>query len=166
MKRKLSPIVVLPCLLFVLLTSGCSWTGHFYPVQGPLAAQTPVPVCKASMTPPFAPGHLSGHLSVHFGHGDVCTGKWKEGNAEPISTSTPGSMAAVWDALYGPSFYNANVLGASGFASATATCKSGNILTVEMYNRNVDTHEPVDILGVARDSRGNLYKVALAANLF
>jgi hypothetical protein len=152
MKRELSPIVVLVCLAFVLLTSGCHWNGHLYPVQGPLVAQTPVPVYKATLT-----GLLKGNLSIRLGAGDVCTGKWKR--VPPPPTSSPDSMTAVWDEVYGPGYYSKQVLFWGPFATATVTCKSGNILTVEMYVLNIHTPSPVEDLGVARDSHGNLYKL-------
>jgi hypothetical protein len=159
MKTKLSLLIVL-----VSLMSGCSAMGHFYPVQGPLSAQTPVPVYTAKFTGAFN----SGNISVDVGSGQTCSGRWVAGHAEPASTgSTNGAnsnnLAAEWDTVYGQGFYVAHVLGARLFARAQADCGKGVTLSIEMYRRDNPTEEvtPIEIRGVAKDTMGNIYKVVI-----
>lgn len=59
-------------LLAVSMMSGCVYHARFYPVQGPLAMQTPVPVARARLTGPF----MSGSISLTLPDGEVCKGHW------------------------------------------------------------------------------------------
>jgi hypothetical protein len=68
-----------------LLLSGCYRNIKLYPVKGPLAAQTPVPVLKAKLTGAFPPNQitlnpqglgLSG-ISVTMPDGETGKGQWK-----------------------------------------------------------------------------------------
>jgi hypothetical protein len=143
--------------------SGCYAVGRFYPVQGPLSAQAPVPVYRAKLTG----GFNSGNITVDLGGGEVCSGHWATGQTEPPTTgSNPSggpaanSMPAVWDAVYGQGFYTSQVLGAKLFARAQASCKSGTVLNVEMYKRETGHPEAnVETKGVAKDNKENIYKV-------
>ncbi|MFZ0820816.1 MAG: hypothetical protein WAM91_12160 [Candidatus Acidiferrales bacterium] len=159
MKAKLSLLLVFVCFL-----SGCIAIGHFYPVQGPLSAQTPLPVYSAKLTGAFN----SGNISVDLGAGQTCKGRWVAGRAEPAPNGPSGGsaspdMPAVWDFVYGPGFYTAHVLGVRLFARALATCANGDTLTVEMYRRDNlgEIHTPIEIRGVAKDNRDNIYKVVI-----
>ncbi len=158
MKTKLS-------LLFVLtsLMSGCYAIGHFYPVQGPLSSQTPVPVYSAKLYGAFN----SGNITVDLGGGQTCKGRWVAGRAEPApngpsGSSASGDMPGVWDAVYGQGFYVSHVLGTRLFARAQATCGNGATLSVEMYRRdNASENTPIEVRGVAKDSKDNIYKVVI-----
>ena len=159
MKAKLSLLLVLVCFL-----SGCMAIGHFYPVQGPLSAQTPPPVYSAKLTGAFN----SGNISVDLGGGQACKGRWAAGRAEPAPNGPSGAtasadMPAVWDVVYGPGFYTAHVLGVKLFARALATCGNGDTLNIEMYRRENpgDVHTPIEIRGVAKDNKNNIYKVVI-----
>jgi hypothetical protein len=152
-------------LLAASFTSGCIAFARFYPVQGPLSNQTPVPVYKAKLTG----GFTSGSMSLNLGSGDVCKGSWAEAHTESPSpaTGTPVppsamTMPAVWDAVYGQGFYVAHILGAKLFARAQATCQSGATINVEMYRRDSNRPDtPIEIHGVAKDSKDNIYKVVI-----
>jgi hypothetical protein len=77
----------------------------------------------------------------------------------------PFNLSAEWDAVYGSGFYTAHVLGAHLFVRTTLTGKQGGSLQVEMISQPVETGAKdvaaPNISGVARDEKGNVFKVAL-----
>lgn len=142
-------------LLFTAsLMSGCyvRSTARFYPVQGPLSAQTPVPVATAHFTGAFR----SGDMSLSLNDGESFKGKWRQ------TSTTPGDpMASAWDAVYGQGFFVSHVLGASIYAQAVLTGNRGTKLSVEMYRTQADDPGRLGVLrGVAKDDKGNIYKIA------
>lgn len=156
MKAKLS---VLLATLSACLLSGCYINGNLYPLQGPLAAQTPTPVLHARMSGPFN----SGALTVVLSGGEVCKGTWKMigSNSTPPTQESAGvavNFPSAWDMIYGQGFYTANVLGNRLFAQSTLTGNKGTTLNVELYRSDAG-QAAGDIKGVAIDSNGNLYKV-------
>jgi len=155
-----------------LATMGGCATAHMYPVRGPLIQQTPVPVYKAKMTQgPMIP---HGSFSAVLGDGEVCKGEWKLifGSKTP-KPAAPGAgpsaqdLAADWDIVYGTGYYSFKVLGAMSFMRAEAKGNRGTILDVEMYlNQSAampelpkDTNLIREMAGVARDNKGNIYKL-------
>ena len=74
-------------------------------------------------------------------------------------------MRAAWDAVYGPGFYVAHILGANFFERTIMNGSKGTVLQVEIYRRVHDSDgdprvaAPIDIQGVAQDDKGNIYKV-------
>ena len=156
-------------LLAVCMISGCTFTGRLYPVQGPLSSQTPTPIFTAKMTGMLKPQTISAVLS----NGEVFKGTWAvptvKVRADSAAAGTPQltSLASAWDTVYGQGFYTAHVLGTRFFAQTSLTGSQGNVLQVEMYRQehgsDSDPHNaaPLDIKGVAKDSKGNIYKVVL-----
>jgi hypothetical protein len=73
------------------------------------------------------------------------------------------NLASAWDTVYGQGFYTAHVLGTKFFARASITGNQGTVLEVEMYRLEPNTQNPgpIEIKGVAKDSKGNIYKLAL-----
>ena len=141
-------------LWIAILLSGCviMQPGHLYPIQGPLASQTPLPVLPLTLRGLFN----SGTLKVTLQGGETCTGGWK-----PVHQDDPSAnkMAAQWDAVYGQGFFIANVLGNAFFARSALTCTQGSTVNVEMYDP-----KPGNVfaaVGIAQDSKGNLYKLTL-----
>jgi hypothetical protein len=133
--------------------SGCAFA-RLYPVQGPLAAQTPLPVATAKISGAFE----SGSISVKLPTGEVCKGHWQTVHSGLSSSG----MASVWDTVYGQGFYQAHVLGSVQYAQAIATSAQGTTLTIEMYEP-VHTQDRLVIKGVAKDNKGNLYKMTFGA---
>jgi hypothetical protein len=162
MKTKLVLVIALFC---VCMISGCYRYARLYPIQGPLASQTPSPIFTAKITGAFN----SGNLSVILANGETFTGPWKalsvKTRAQNAASSTPEqvSLASAWDTVYGQGFYTAHVLGTRLFAQAVLTGNQGTVLQVEMYRQEhgADSSAPLDIKGVAKDSKGNIYKLAL-----
>lgn len=111
-------------VLSASLMCGCVYHARFYPVKGPLAEETPVPVPRARLTGPLN----SGSISLTLPDGEVCKGRWQ-------AASTPASspLQSVWDSVYGKGFYVAHVLGARYYAQATLRGSRGTVLKVEMY---------------------------------
>jgi hypothetical protein len=164
MKVRFALAASLAC--FCALT-GCMRIAHLYPVQGPLAAQTPPPIYTAKLT-----GLLnSGSLSTTLANGEQFSGQWQALSESALAKqSSEGlepafNLSAAWDAVYGQGSYTAHVLGAHLFARATLTGTKGGTLQVEMFSQPVATADPKDVAppaikGVARDGQGNVYKVA------
>jgi hypothetical protein len=158
-------------LLSLFTLGGCA-TAHLYPVKGPLSLQTPVPVYKAKMTyPPMAP---SGPFTAVLGDGEVCKGKWKlefSSKASRVAADADPStqnLTADWDVAYGTGYYSFKVLSAPQFVRGEATGNRGTILNMEMYmTEYVSAPGPPngsntvsEWAGVAKDNKGNLYKLA------
>lgn len=151
-------------LLIVSTLSGCSATARLYPVQGPLSAQTPLPVYLAKLT-----GALnSGSISAVLNDGEIGKGRWHvihrvipPKGADAATDPTAFNMSAEWDFVYGPGFYVSHVLGARQYARAVVTGNKGTVLNVEMYKpNNEENNTPSAIKGVAKDNNNNVFKLA------
>jgi hypothetical protein len=139
-------------LLIATLLSGCMIMvpGHLYPIQGPLAGQTPLPILPVTLNGVFRSGSLSATLQG----GEVCKGSWSQIRQDDPSGNR---MAAQWDAVYGQGFFVGNVLGNPVFAGATLTCPQGTTVNVQFYDPKPGN--PTALVGIAQDSKGNLYKL-------
>jgi hypothetical protein len=154
-------------LLGISMMLGCTRTARFYPVQGPLSSQTPLPVPVAKVTFGINPGNIA----VVLDDGEVCKGRWAvvprgqvPKGAATANASTTMGMRSEWDTVYGPGFYVAHVLGAKFYAQVTATGNRGTVLDVEMYRpENVEEHANLiaAVKGVAKDNKDNIYKLVL-----
>jgi hypothetical protein len=149
-------------LLGISIMLGCSHKYRFYPVQGPLSAQTPLPVLVAKLTGSFP--FTSGNISVVLGDGEVCKGHWAQVPRVKVpkganTTSAPDSngMSTVWDTVYGSGFYGSHVLGSTN-AQAAASGDRGTVLNVEMYAMP-EGDKNIIVKGIAKDNKGNIYKV-------
>jgi len=163
MKMKLVPVLALLC---VCVLGGCTIPAQLYPVQGPLASQTPPPIFSAKITGGVSPQTISTVLS----NGETFAGTWvvpsQKARAQSAAAGKPAptNLAIAWDTVYGQGFYSAHVLGAKFFAQSAITGDQGTVLQVEIY-RPVDDAPDTNILqsikGVAQDSHGNIYKLVL-----
>lgn len=146
-------------LLPVFLLSGCvlSAPGHLYPVQGPRAAQTPVPTYPLRVTLVMVP--LTGTVSATLDSGEVCQGSLEK---IPLDDPSSRSMQDDWDLVYGPGFFVSQILGKKR-PRATLIGTHGTHLNVEMFNPALYSGSPGgslhSIIGVARDDQGTVYKV-------
>jgi hypothetical protein len=144
------------------LMVGCSATARLYPVQGPLMSQAPVPVFTGKFTGALNAGNISFVLS----NGEVCQGRWTrivpvkgaQGAQSAPPPASPG-MPAIWDQIYGPGYYVSHVLGMRLHGQASITGNRGTVLTVEFYRPDAVP----EILGVAKDSNGNVFKMTFNA---
>jgi hypothetical protein len=155
-------------LLSILLVS-CHATARFYPVQGPLMGQTPPPVFVGRISGAF----YSGDMTVTGDKGAVFTGHWEAVKRPEKSTDAPlvapkdEEMAPIWDSIYGNGFYVAHVLGTRLYARASLKSKNGDSLNVEFYrseesNKANTAPLAASIKGVAKDDKGNVYKITFS----
>jgi hypothetical protein len=98
----------------------------------------------------------AGHtVSVVLEDGEICSGPW----STLPSVVSAKELSAEWDVVYGSGFYVAHVL-RTQINRATLAGNRGTTLQVE--NGDVAPrsagHTRV-IMGVAKDSRGNIYKL-------
>jgi hypothetical protein len=152
-------------LVLALLTAGITLAStaafgqKLYPIQGPLASQTPPPVFSGKIRRPmFSAGGLPVLLkSWTVANGEVLNGKCSEVKATSLNTKTPGApdsyppqpnLAFAWDAVYGKGYFAAHVLG-NKMWQGTFTGDKGTVLQVEILDRE---H------GAAVDNKGNVYK--------
>jgi hypothetical protein len=138
-------------LLSAALLGGCviAVPGHLYPVQGALATQVPPPVYTLTMNGIGRSGSLSGTLA-----GGPVKGGWSVlDGTDPAANK----FSAQWDAIYGPGFFVANVLGNPYFCRAALSGSQNLTLDVDFI---ITVPGQVNsIKGVAIDSQGNLYKL-------
>ncbi|MBZ5528881.1 MAG: hypothetical protein LAN71_13390 [Acidobacteriia bacterium] len=151
-------------LLGIPLLCGCINFARLYPVRGPLSDQTPPPILHARVTEIFN----SGNISVTLADGEVCKGHWRLVRQDlattgPHAPSAPesNSLSAEWDAVYGPGYFVANILGTRFLARSVLSGNRGSILTVEMYKPDnaPPGSSPGVIKGVAKDNKDNIYKL-------
>ena len=167
-RRKLS--MVGAGLLVLGFLSGGSAAAHFYPVQGPLASQTAPPVFGGRLT-----AHAdmrSGTFSAALGEGETFKGtlvlvgsgpKRRMGQSETPQPDLDG-MDKVWDLVFGSGYYQAHVLGDGQYGRAAITGSKGTLLQIEIHSSVSRTSGGTQVSqphGVARDSRGNVYKVVV-----
>ncbi len=149
-------------LASVFVMFGCTHSTHFYPVQGPLSSQIPLPVLNGK----FSAGARSGNISVVMQDGETCKGRWtivrpSQSTKGSASASVQPGMSATWDAVYGPGYYVAHVLGARLYAQSVIPCAHGDSVTAEIYEPDSAGTTPQPIRGVAKDSQDNIYKLAV-----
>jgi len=147
--------------------SGCMRFAHLYPVQGPLAQQIPPPIYSAKLTGVIN----SGGFTAKLANGEQFSGQWQAQSANALAKQSnagiapPFNLSPDWDAVYGQGFYTAHVLGAHLFARTSITGSQGGTLKVEMISQDVASADPKalnppEIKGVAKDDKGNVYKVS------
>jgi hypothetical protein len=158
-------------LLVVLLAlstfTGCltALNARLYPVKGTLAAQAPRPVLAARIAL-----RQKGEISLTLADGETATGRWTD--ARPIwspnrvtgpALSPYGEMATLWDSVYGPGYYESQVLRSPIHAQATVNGNKGTVLNVEFLREDEQHYRSTCyvLLGVAKDSNGNIYKITL-----
>jgi hypothetical protein len=146
------------CVCITAVSSG-AFGQKLYPVQGPLAAQTPQPVFAGQIRHPIASAGPIFLLlkSWTVANGEVLEGKPKTVMASSVTTppqagtiSLPQpNLAFAWDAVYGEGFFVARILGKK-FGQGVFIGSQGTVLQVETLDgRN----------GVAVDNKGNTYKM-------
>ena len=148
------------------LMLGCSvHKAQFYPVQGPLSAQTPLPVLVAKVSGVFTPGNISLVLE----DGEVCKGRWTQvptiqsPNGAAAANPATSEISGAWDTVYGPGFYVSHILGATLHLQALVSGNRGTLVNAEMYRSGEGPNSELgSIKGVAKDNRGNIYKLVFA----
>jgi hypothetical protein len=140
-----------------------------YPVEGPLASQTPAPVFSGQVNRPmFGIGPEVKLLkSWKVANGEILEGKCKEVTATSANAKTlrtPESyppqpnLAFAWDAIYGTGYFAAHILGGKIWQGIFKG-NQGTILQVEMREQLGAERISEAFKGAAVDNKGNLYKV-------
>lgn len=140
--------------LCLLVLSGCipfipNLTPKLYlhPVKGPIVNQHP----KTAITG-FSTGIKSGSISFQLPSGESCKGAW-----EAITQSQGDSgLVSDWDLVYGEGYFTKHVLGSKWRGKSKIIGDKGSEFQLEFY-RGVVQDSP--LLGIARDTAGNVYKV-------
>ena len=162
--------VIVAILTSCLVSGAIPATGQkLYPLQGPLASQTPPPVFAGQVKRPmFGLGAEVKLLkSWTVANGEVLEGKCTEVTAASANTKTPGApesyppqpnLAFAWDAIFGSGYFAAHILGGRVWQGIFKG-DQGTVLQVEMREqlgpeRNNDRYR-----GAAVDNKGNVYKV-------
>ena len=164
--KAMSKILFLAVFSFALVS--CHATARFYPVQGPLAEQTPPPVYVGKISGAF----YSGNMTVTGSQGEVFNGRWEAVRQPAKSTSAPqiapsdAEMAPLWDSVYGNGFYVAHVLGTRLYGRGSLKASNGDTLKVEFYRPEKATDDANairgSIKGVGKDDKGNVYKITFS----
>lgn len=152
-------------LLVVLLSLGCA-PARLIPVKGPLSTQTPPPIYAAKLTVKYSSAMLSGTL----GDGDVFKAKMEKATISFDPSGTPttpvGNLSAEWDTVYGVGFFRQRAAQAQRYLRGEAKSTRGTLLTVEMiWNEtqpwlgSKDSAPDLEVKGVAKDDKGNVYKL-------
>jgi len=137
---------MLGLVLLALSISACESTWHLYPVQGPLATQSPSLILTATLTRQTEPPTLQ----LTLPSGESCRGSV----AQVLPTDPAArSMSTVWDAVYGSGFFVAHVLGSTLLNGGQLTGTQGTTLNVQFLQ------VPGGIRGVASDNQGNVFKL-------
>lgn len=165
--KPMSKILFVAVFSFAL--ASCHATARFYPVQGPLAEQTPPPVYVGKISGAF----YSGTMKVTGSQGQVFNGRWEAVRQPAKSTDAPKmapsdtEMAALWDSIYGNGFYVAHVLGTRLYGRGSLKSSNGDTLKVEFYRPEDRVTTDVNatrgsVKGVAKDDKGNVYKITFS----
>jgi hypothetical protein len=135
--------------LLAVVLAGCAGTVFLYPVQGPLASQSP---------PPVVPLHVVGlSLSLTLPNGESFKGR---GSIVPHTQNPLNPLSAQWDLVYGAGYYVAHVLGTDGYRVATLTGDKGSTIRIEVTSLT-DRGGAVSEVGVAVDDNGDVFKITL-----
>jgi hypothetical protein len=141
-------------ILFALALwlAGCSSSQivTFYPIKGPLAAQVPLPIAKA--TAEGITGN-TGPLTMTLTTGETCAGQWSSAAPQQVAV-TSASLFTMYGAAAGYSVTAGNVPGVNR-GEAFMTCDRGTTIQAEFYTGSGTANG----YGVAKDSADNVYKM-------
>lgn len=169
--KRIAVLFGMVTLVTASVLSGCFARARFYPVQGPLSAQTPPPVFAGKLT--VNANFRSGTFTAVLKGGETFKGtlslvrtSQKNRMGQTVETTPPMArgMDADWDLVYGQGYYLAHVLGEGQYGRAEMTGSHGTQLQIEIHSAvsregsEIQTSQPK---GVAKDSNGNLYKVVI-----
>lgn len=140
---KLAIALIIPVLL-----AACVHDIRLDPVAGPLSHQVPTPTVIVVYSAPA--------FSVRFANGEVCRG---DGSDFLVGTVSESPLAQEWDTVYGAGFFRTHVLGVSIHRTVLVGDRG---TTVVLENGPITPESKGSLLGVgvAKDSRGNVYRLS------
>jgi hypothetical protein len=133
-----------------LSTAGCALgIIHLYPVESAAPGQPQKPILGGTIT------YVTAFATVSFKgpDGEKFSGPCAFGSAAGVNDD----LKAAWDSVYGQGDYLAHVVGSLGHCTAQLSGTKGTVFRLEAYNDAAQA----SLKGVAEDSNGNIYKVAL-----
>ncbi len=132
--------------LALSILCGCTAVG-LVPVEGPMSAQTPLPVATVVFLPDY-------YISITLPHGEAFRGQYQSSaHIRPPASDGGLGMTGTWNKIYGDSFYMAKVVGHEYWAVLTGD--KGTVLHV-YFITSEGRHPEV---GVAVDDKGNTFKL-------
>jgi hypothetical protein len=142
--------------LALLANTGCSTTASLFPVKGPLSSIAPLPVILAKADGIWG---NTGSISLTMPDGEMLTGRWssvapQQTTFSSVSAFSQGGMAGAWAQVFGNGFSVSNVPGVNK-GEAMLTGKKGTVMQVEFVTGSGTANGN----GVAKDNRGNVFKV-------
>lgn len=142
----------LSAILMASLMTGCvSHSVDFYPVQGPLAQQVPLPIIKAKAV--GVEGN-SGPITLTLPGGESCSGRWSS-VAPKFAAVSSGSLFSLYGgALFGSSV-TTGIMPGTNKGQAFLTCSRGTTIESEFVTGSGTANG----YGISRDSAGNVYKM-------
>lgn len=132
------------------LLGGCSTSVNFYPVEGPMASQKPLPVIVA--TADGIAGN-TGNMNLTMPNGERCNGKWSS-IAPQFTASSNASLFSRYGSVAGFATTSGNVPGVNK-GQAFLACTGGTTIEAEFFTGSGTANG----YGVARDSNSNIYKM-------
>ena len=132
------------------MAAGCSTSVNFYPVQGSLASQKPLPVITG--TADGITGN-TGTISLVLPNGEHCTGKWSS-VAPQFASVTNTTLIGRYGSVAGLSVSTGPAPGVNK-GQAFLTCTQGTTMEAEFFTGSGTANG----YGVARDSNSNVYKM-------
>jgi len=166
---KKTPVIVAILTSCLALGAIPAFGQKLYPLQGPLASQTPPPVFTGQVKRPMVGLGSEAKLlkSWTVANGEVLEGRYTEVTAASANTKATGApesyppqpnLAFAWDAIFGSGYFAAHILGGKVWQGIFKG-DQGTVLQVEMREqlgpeRNNDRYR-----GAAVDNKGNVYKV-------
>jgi hypothetical protein len=145
----MKPLIALAATL--ALTGCVSQNVEFYPVEGPLAAQVPLPVIQAKAE--GVEGN-SGRLTLTRPNGETCSGRWSSA-APQFAAVSSGSLFSIYGgALFGSSVTTGIQPGVNQ-GQAFLSCSAGTTMQAEFVTGSGTANG----YGVAKDSEGNVYRM-------
>ena len=141
-----------------ILTTSCSITASLYPVEGPLAKISPLPVIPVKVSNVTSD---SGPITLTMPNGEVCTGRWSVVAPKYTAISNSSSSGTISSGLdqafvhiHGSSVTSGALPGINrGQAMVTGT--QGTIMEVVFLVGSGTASG----YGAAKDNRGNIYKL-------
>lgn len=142
---------ILICFVAIfLLFGGCTTTANFYPVQGPLSLQKPLPILTANVDGIMG---NTGNINLIMPDGELCKGKWSSAAGMSVGYGTV-NLFSQYGSMLGSGFSVANNPGVNrGEAILVGT--KGTIIEIEFYTGSGTANG----FGLAKDNQGNIYKV-------
>lgn len=146
-------VVLWRVVIFVLpvFVIGCSADVALYPIEGPLAQRTPLPVVHA--TAAGITGN-SGEISLVTPDGETCNGRWSSA-APQFAAVTSGYLVGTYGGRAGFSATTIGNVPGVNRGEAFIACSGGTTMQAEFFTGSGTANG----YGIAKDSRGNVYKM-------